>query len=94
MRVGQEVRVEWTDGLVYSSKVLGCKMAAVYQVQWSVGASSQHSCHLDCIHPLYRCGLRTVQKKQHLKVILCSNDVLPRVPFQLLTRVWHARHVA
>ena len=34
VQVGQEVRVEWTDGLVYSSKVLGCKMAAVYQVQW------------------------------------------------------------
>ena len=33
VRVGQEVRVEWTDGLVYSSKVLGCKMAAVYQVK-------------------------------------------------------------
>lgn len=33
LQIGQEVRVEWTDGLVYSSKVLGCKVASVYQVR-------------------------------------------------------------
>lgn len=33
LRIGQEVQVEWTDGLVYSSKVLGYKVAGVYQVQ-------------------------------------------------------------
>ena len=32
LRIGQAVRVEWTDGLIYTSKVLGLKLAAVYQV--------------------------------------------------------------
>ena len=32
LETGQEVQVEWSDGITYSSKLLGWHVAAVYQV--------------------------------------------------------------
>lgn len=50
LRIGQAVRVEWTDGLIYTSKVLGLKLAAVYQVPR--GLCALHlSCHPTCVYP-------------------------------------------
>lgn len=51
LRIGQTVRVEWTDGLVYTSKVLGLKMAAVYQVPRGVCLVLHFSCHPVFMYP-------------------------------------------